>query len=43
MSKNMSVAGDLFAAEHYYEGYGLAVYELGDLTMSVEQEQLEAR
>jgi len=39
----MSVAGDPFAAEHYYEGYGLAAYKLGNLTMSVEQEQLAAR
>ena len=24
--------GDPFAADHYYEGYGLAVYELGNAT-----------
>jgi hypothetical protein len=30
----MSVVGDPVAAEHYREGYELATYELGDLTMS---------
>ena len=30
----MSVAGDPFAAEHYCEGYNLAAYELGDVSMS---------
>jgi hypothetical protein len=30
----LSVVGDPFAAEHYREGYELAAYELGDLTMN---------
>jgi hypothetical protein len=30
----MSVVGDPFAAEHYRQGYELAAYELGDLTVS---------
>jgi hypothetical protein len=33
-----SVEGNQFAAEHYREGYELAAYELGDLTMSTEEE-----
>jgi hypothetical protein len=31
---HMSRADDPFATEHYREGYELAAYELGDLTMS---------
>jgi hypothetical protein len=34
----MSVVGDPLAVEHYYEGYRLAAYELGDLTMSINEE-----
>jgi hypothetical protein len=34
----IGVVGDPFAAEHYYEGYGLAAYEVGDLTMSIGEE-----
>jgi len=29
--------GNPFAAEHYREGYDLAAYELGDLTLSIEE------
>ena len=35
----VSVVGSPFAAEHYHEGYGLAAYELGDLTMRTGEEQ----
>lgn len=30
----MSVAGEPLAADHYHEGYGLAAYELGPVTIN---------
>jgi hypothetical protein len=33
-SDHTGVVGDSLAAKHYREGYELAAYELGDLTMS---------
>jgi hypothetical protein len=36
-----SVVGEPFAAEHYYEGYELAAYELGDLRMSTQEENVD--
>jgi hypothetical protein len=37
-----SVVGEPYAAEHYHEGYRLAAYELGDLRMSTQEEELAA-
>jgi hypothetical protein len=36
------VVDEPFAAEHYYEGRELAAYELGDLRMSTQEEDLAA-
>jgi hypothetical protein len=38
----ISVVDEPFAAEHYYEGRELAAYELGDLRMSTQEEDLAA-
>jgi hypothetical protein len=38
----ISVVGEPITAEHYREGYELAAYELGDLRMSVEEEEASA-
>jgi hypothetical protein len=38
----ISVAGEPFAAEHYHEGYELAAYELGNLRMSTQEEEVAA-
>ena len=35
-----SVVGEPLAADHYYEGYELAAYELGDLRMSTQEENV---
>jgi len=37
----VSVVGDVLAADHYREGHDLAAYKLGDLTMSIEEEEQE--
>jgi hypothetical protein len=36
------VVDEPFVAEHYYEGWELAAYELGDLRMSTQEEELAA-
>ena len=33
-----SVVGEPYAAEHYHQGYRLAAYELGNVTMSIVEE-----